>query len=111
MSVADDVAAEIDRQVDFLHRCRSVFPRLHNEMAGQTEFEAPEYYRQLGYNVSVKLSQPMTAEFIDGLFELGHWLNENFVTLTSSVAKTRGRAQPLLGLPLRHQAPPAPVAA
>jgi hypothetical protein len=80
MSVADDVAAEIDRQIDFLHRCRSEFPRLHNEMAGQTEFEAPEYYRQLGYNVSVKLSQPMTAEFIDGLFELGHWLNENFLT-------------------------------
>ena len=42
MSVADDVAAEIDRQVDFLHRCRSVFPRLHKDMVGQTEFEAPE---------------------------------------------------------------------
>jgi hypothetical protein len=49
-------------------------------MAGQTEFEAPEYYRQLGYTVSVKLSQPMTAEFIKGLFDLGHWLIENFVT-------------------------------
>jgi hypothetical protein len=80
MSVADDVGAEIDRQVEFLHRCRSVFPRLQSNMAGQTEFEAPQYYRQLGYNVSVKLAQPMTAEFIDGLFELGHWLNENFVT-------------------------------
>src|SRR5229473_656739 len=80
MSVADNVAAEIDRQVDFLHRCRSVFPRLHQGMAGQTEFSAPEYYRKLGYDVSVKLSEPMTEEFIDGLFELGHWLNENFVT-------------------------------
>jgi len=33
----------------------------------------------LGYDVSVKLSAPMTAEFINGLFEMGHWLNENFV--------------------------------
>jgi hypothetical protein len=80
MSVADDVATEIDRQVDFLHRCRSVFPRLHKNMAGQTEFSAPDYYQQLGYNVSVKLPAPMTPEFIEGVFELGHWLNENFVT-------------------------------
>lgn len=90
MSVADDVAAEIDRQVDFLHRCRSVFPRLHKGMAGQKEFEAPAYYRQLGYNVSVKLSQAMTAEFIDGLFELGHWLNENFVTRLWAVLESNG---------------------
>ena len=42
-------------------------------------FRAPECYQQLGYDVSVKLSAPMTAEFINGLFEMGHWLNENFV--------------------------------
>ncbi len=90
MSVADNVAAEIDRQVDFLHRCRSVFPRLHQGMAGQTEFSAPEYYRKLGYDVSVKLSEPMTEEFIDGLFELGHWLNENFVTRLWAILESNG---------------------
>jgi len=79
MGIADDIATEIDRQVDFLHRCRSVFPRLENGMVGQSAFRAPEYYQQLGYDVSVKLSAPMTAEFINGLFEMGHWLNENFV--------------------------------
>ena len=94
MSVADDVAAEIDRQVDILHRCRSVFPRLHQDMVGQTEFEAPEYYRQLGYNVSVKVSQPMTPEFIDGLFEMGHWLNENFVTRLWAILESNGIVGP-----------------
>jgi hypothetical protein len=97
MSVADDVAAEIDRQVDFLHRCRSVFPRLNKDMVGQTEFEAPEYYRQLGYNVSVKVSQPMTPEFIDGLFEMGHWLNENFVTRLWAILESNG----IVGEPIK----------
>src|SRR5690349_17963066 len=79
MGLAEDIALEIDRQVEFLHRCRSVFPRLEMRMVGQSAFRAPDYYQQLGYDVAVKLSEPMTAEFIDGLFEMGHWLNENFV--------------------------------
>lgn len=90
MSKADDVAVEIDRQLEILHRCRSVFPRLDANMAGQSEFRAPGYYQQLGLNVSVKLSEPMTTEFIDGLFDLGHWINENFVVRLWSILESNG---------------------
>src|SRR5688500_678552 len=85
MNKASAIAAEIDKQIEILHRCRSVFPRLDNSLVGQTEFRAPGYYQQLGLDVSVKLSSPMTAEFIDGLFDLGHWINENFVVRLWSI--------------------------
>jgi|SRR5688572_18980378 len=90
MNKASAIAAEIDKQIEILHRCRSVFPRLDNSLVGQTEFRAPGYYQQLGLDVSVKLSSPMTAEFIDGLFDLGHWINENFVVRLWSILESNG---------------------
>ena len=76
---AAEIVLEIDTQIERLHRCRSVFPRLGRHLAGQKTFEAPAYYRQLGFDVVVALQQPMTEEFIDTLNNLAHWLNENFI--------------------------------
>ena len=63
----NEVLAEIDDQIAFLLRCRSVFPRLGTHLAGQQTFEAPEYYRQHGHDVVVTLPEPVSAEFINGL--------------------------------------------
>lgn len=60
------IGPQIDRQVEFLRRCHSVFPRLDRNMAGLPQFEAPEYYRQLGYNAVVKLSEPMIRQELAG---------------------------------------------
>jgi hypothetical protein len=73
------IAPEIDQQVAFLHRCRSVFPRLDADLVGKSSFEAPEYFKKQGHSVTVSLSEPMTTEFIHDLNELAHWLNENYV--------------------------------
>jgi hypothetical protein len=51
-----------------------VFPRLGKHIVGHTSFTAPDYLTHLGFLVNVKLEQPMTAEFIDTLNELAHWL-------------------------------------
>jgi uncharacterized membrane protein len=42
----------------------------------------------------------MTAEFIEGLFEMGHWLNENFVVsflpfATAWIARTQLASAPV----------------
>jgi hypothetical protein len=73
------VTAQIDVQIGFLVRCRSVFPRLGRHLVGERVFKAPEYYRQHGHNVVVELPEPMTPDFINGLNSLAHWLNESFV--------------------------------
>ena len=46
---------EIDRQIYLLHRTRSVFPRLGQELVGPKEFESPDYYKQLGFNATVEV--------------------------------------------------------
>jgi len=76
---ATEVVAQIEVLIEFLHRSRSVFPRLGADMVGRKMFEAPQYYRQHGHDVVVRLPEPMTAEFVNGLNSLAHWLNENFV--------------------------------
>jgi hypothetical protein len=64
--MADDekttnLLAQIDVQIEFLRRCRSVFPRLGNHLVGQAQFEAPEYYRQHGHHVSVNLGEQLSS--------------------------------------------------
>jgi hypothetical protein len=84
------IEAEIDEQIEFLHRSRSVFPRLGHHLVGKSKFEAPPYYRQLGFNVEVELGSPMTCEFIDGLNDIAHWINENFVLRLFAVLASHG---------------------
>jgi len=84
------VLAQIDVQIAFLLRCRSVFPRLGGDLVGQRTFEAPEYYRQHGHDVVVTLPEPMTAGFISDLNNLAHWLNENFVLRLFAVLESNG---------------------
>ncbi len=84
------IEVDIDEQVDRLLRARSVFPRLARHLAGATGFEAPEYYRQLGLHVQVQLEQPMTVAFIDGLNDIAHWINENFVLRLYAVLDSHG---------------------
>jgi hypothetical protein len=87
---SQEIATQIDEQLEFLHRTRSVFPRLGRHLAGEKWFEAPPYYRQLGYNVEVQLAQPMTVEFIDGLNDIAHWINENFILRLFAVLESHG---------------------
>jgi len=63
---------------------------LGTHLVGQQTFEAPEYYRQHGHDVAVTLPEPMTAEFIDDLNNLAHWLNENFVLRLYAVLESKG---------------------
>ena len=76
---SQDVAQQIDDQIAFLHRCRSVFPRLGPHLVGQKRFETAPYYQQQGLQVDIELSTPATADFIEDFNNLAHWLNENFV--------------------------------
>lgn len=79
IAVTDEVHAEIDRQIYLLHRTRSVFPRLEQELVGQQEFESPDYYKRLGFKASFEVPEGISQEFVDGFFEVGHWINENFL--------------------------------
>lgn len=75
----DDVAAQVEAQIAFLHRCRSVFPTLRPELVGQSGFDTARYYQTLGLGMSFRFSSPMTPEFIQQFNALGHWINQNFV--------------------------------
>jgi len=92
--LSQSVAVEIDEQIDHLHRTRSVFPRLSHHLVDSSRFEAPAYYRQLGLHVQVELEQPMTVAFIDGLNEIAHWINENFVLRLYAVLESHRLFQP-----------------
>jgi hypothetical protein len=89
IAVTDEVHAEIDRQIYLLHRTRSVFPRLEQELVGQQEFESPDYYKRLGFKASFEVPEGISQEFVDGFFEVGHWINENFLLRLWAVLESR----------------------
>lgn len=77
--MTSELHSEIDRQIYLLHRTRSVFPRLGQELVGQKQFDSPDYYKQLGFNATFDVAEGISQEFVDGFFEIGHWINENFL--------------------------------
>lgn len=86
--MADSVAEQIDRQVDFLYRCRAVFPRLDSGLVGAMQFEASEYLQKRGHHFVMELATPLTKEAIAELNEIAHWLNENFVVRLYAVMES-----------------------
>jgi hypothetical protein len=75
----DDVAQQIDEQIQYLHLLRSVFPRLSTDLVGQNEFPTAPYYRNRGLSIWFRFSSPLTSEFIAEFNDLAHWINQNFI--------------------------------
>jgi hypothetical protein len=70
---------EIDELDDVYLSCRSVFPKIDKSMIGQTSFLTAPYYLLRGYNVTIDLGQPLTAEIIKKYRQVGNWINENAI--------------------------------
>lgn len=73
------IAKEIDRQVEFLHFCRSFIPHLSTQLAGAKKFPTAPYYRNKALQITFEFSSPLTTDFIDHFNDLGHWINQNFI--------------------------------
>ena len=69
----DELMKELDDLQDLLLQIRSVFPALDKKMVGHDHFEAAPYYQSLGYHATMKLSEPITPDFIERFNRLGKW--------------------------------------
>jgi hypothetical protein len=75
----DDIAQQIDEQIQYLHLLRSVIPRLSSDLVGQTKFPTAPYYRNKGLGIWFRFSSPLTADFINEFNDLADWINQNFI--------------------------------
>jgi hypothetical protein len=86
----DAVVRQIDEQIQYLRRVRSLFPRLSTDLVGHTEFPTPPYYAYIGLGVWFRFSSPLTSEFITEFNDLAHWINQNFVLRLYAVLESNG---------------------
>jgi hypothetical protein len=92
----DAVIRQIDEQIQYLHRVRSLFPRLSTELVGHTEFSTPPYYGNMGLGVWFRFTSPLTSEFITEFNDLAHWINQNFVLRLYAVLESNGLISPII---------------
>jgi hypothetical protein len=71
------VTDQLDDQIEFLHRSRSLFPHLSPSVVGQTRFDTAPNYQNRGPNISFHFATVLTVEFIEQFNDLGHWINQN----------------------------------
>ena len=90
-----DVAEQIEAQIQFLHRSRSVFPHLLPSVVGCTSFKTAPFYKKQGLNYSFHSSTPFTAESVEQFNDLGHWINQNFVVRLCAVLESNGILSPI----------------
>jgi hypothetical protein len=86
----DTVVRQIDEQIQYLHRSRSLFPRLSTDLVGHTEFPTPPYYGNMGLGIWFRFSSPLTYAFITEFNDLAHWINQNFVLRLYAVLESNG---------------------
>jgi hypothetical protein len=92
----EGVVRQIDEQIQYLHRSRSMFPRLSTNLVDQTEFPTPPYYGNMGLGIWIRFSSPLTSEFITEFNDLAHWINQNFVLRLYAVLESNGLISPTI---------------
>ena len=74
-----ELVRQINIQIDYLWHSRAVFPHMQENMIGAKDCHTAPYYQNLGFNITFSFAEPLTAESVAEIDEIGHWINQNFV--------------------------------
>jgi hypothetical protein len=77
--VSSDILSQIDTQLGKLLSTRAVFPYMKENLVGETSCRTASLYRHYGFDISFTFAEPLTAEKIGEINEIGHWINQNYV--------------------------------
>ena len=77
--MSSDILCEIDAQGWKLLSTRAVFPYMKEDMIGEKRWRTAPLYRHYGLDISFTFAEPLTAESIREMNEIGYWINQNYV--------------------------------
>jgi len=61
------------------NNCRAHFPFVTPQSVGAKAVSTAPYYIQQGFNITFLFNEGISADGIDKINEIGHWINQNFV--------------------------------
>jgi hypothetical protein len=70
---------QIDLQLHNLLSIRAMFPYLAKDLIGITSYPTAPLYQDRGFNITFSFSEPLTAERVEEINTIGHWVNQNFI--------------------------------
>jgi hypothetical protein len=71
--------SEINALEKIYLQCRSVFPALTDSTIGHSEFTTAPYYLHRGFIAQIKMTRPITQDFLKQHAKLVKWINENAI--------------------------------
>jgi hypothetical protein len=74
---------------NYLH-CRAFFPCVTRESVGTKTVRTAPYYIAQGCDMTLEFGKPLSAEAIDRINEIGHWISQNFVIRLCAVLESFG---------------------
>ena len=82
--------SEINTLETIYLQCRSVFPALTDSIIGHSEFTTAPYYLDRGFIARIKMTRPITPDFIKQHTKLVKWINENAIIRLFGIMKYYG---------------------
>ena len=77
--MTSDIVCEIDAQLRKLLSTRAVFPYMKEDMIGAKSCRTAPLYQHYGLDISFSFAEPLTAENIGEINEIGYWINQNYL--------------------------------
>jgi len=69
----------LDLLWDNYNNCRAHFPSVTEESIGTKAVRTAPYYIKQGFDITFVFSEGISADGIDKINEIGHWISQNFV--------------------------------
>jgi hypothetical protein len=88
--MSSEILAQIDSQLSKFLSARAMFPHTKENLIGAKHCQTAPFYRQYGYNITFSFNEPLTAERIEEINEVGHWINQNYVVRLCALLESYG---------------------
>lgn len=85
-----EINLQIDSHWNDVLRVRSMFPTMNNNLIGAQKVSTAPFYRNMGLNVEIQFSQPLTLEDIDEINQIGRWINESYAIRLCAFLESHG---------------------
>ena len=80
----------MERQRSIFHNCRAYFPHVTQQHVGQKVLPTAPYYASRGFRLIVAVEEPLAANDIPRINDLGRWVNQNYIVRLCALIEARG---------------------
>lgn len=88
--MSSDILSQIEAQLSKLLSTRAVFPHMKENLIGARNCRTAPFYQHHGFDITFTFAAPLTAERIDEINEIGHWINQNYVVRLCALLESYG---------------------